>query len=221
MTKSRPSFIQSLGFTMIELLIVISILGFLAVAVLAAINPIEQINRGKDTGSRSDAEQLLSAMDRFYSSNGYYIWQTGVNDPNTATGANGVSAAAPGTTTVSFFTTTPPTDAGTTPCTWEEKLTTTVTAGCPGANELKTSFTSRIMDPTNYNTLIVYNRGTQGDSTYVCFKPKSKSFLDEAKKRCGNVVAGTGLPTDLQGVAATICNGADVATDTNTYACLP
>ena len=53
------------GFTMIELLIVIAILGILAVAVLAAINPIEQINRGRDTGTRSDAEQLLGAIDRF------------------------------------------------------------------------------------------------------------------------------------------------------------
>ena len=46
-----------LGFTMIELLIVITILGILAVAVLSAINPIEQINRGRDTGRQSDAEQ--------------------------------------------------------------------------------------------------------------------------------------------------------------------
>ncbi|NIT03538.1 prepilin-type N-terminal cleavage/methylation domain-containing protein, partial [Candidatus Saccharibacteria bacterium] len=52
------------GFTMIELLIVIAVIGILAIAVLAAINPIEQINRGRDTGSRSDAEQLIGAIDR-------------------------------------------------------------------------------------------------------------------------------------------------------------
>src|SRR3989304_3138472 len=71
---------QQAGFTMIELLIVIAILGILAIAVLAAINPIEQINRGRDTGSRSDAEQLISAIDRFYAFNGYYPWQTGAAD---------------------------------------------------------------------------------------------------------------------------------------------
>ncbi|EKD87098.1 MAG: hypothetical protein ACD_37C00044G0003, partial [uncultured bacterium] len=41
------------GFTLIELLIVITILGILATAVLAAINPLEQISRGRDTGSKS------------------------------------------------------------------------------------------------------------------------------------------------------------------------
>lgn len=62
------------GFTMIELLIVIAVLGILAVAVLSAINPIEQINRSRDTGGRSDAEQLIGAIDRFYTGNGYYPW---------------------------------------------------------------------------------------------------------------------------------------------------
>ena len=47
---------------MIELLVVISILGILAVIVLAAINPLEQINRGRDTASRSDAEQLFECV---------------------------------------------------------------------------------------------------------------------------------------------------------------
>jgi len=69
------------GFTMIELLIVIAVLGVLAVAVLSAINPIEQINRGRDTGSRSDAEQLLSAFDRFYTSQQIYPWQRPAASP--------------------------------------------------------------------------------------------------------------------------------------------
>jgi len=221
MIKPRPNFIQSLGFTMIELLIVISILGFLAVAVLAAINPIEQINRGKDTGSRSDAEQLLSAMDRFYSANGYYIWQTGVTDTNTATSITGASAASPGAP-ASFDATTGPRSAifgaMTAGCTWEEKLTNPVNPGCPGANELKTSFTTRIMDVVSYNTLLVYNRGQQGDSTYICFQPKSKQFRDEASTRCGDA-AGAGLPVDLRTIGATLCagyGGAGVI-----YSCLP
>lgn len=75
---------SQLGFTMIELLIVITILGILAVAVLSAINPIEQINRGRDTGSQSDAEQLLSAMDRYNAFQGYYPWQLEANDLDTS-----------------------------------------------------------------------------------------------------------------------------------------
>ena len=58
--------IKQAGFTMIELLVVIAVLGILAAAVLSAINPIEQINKGRDTGHRSDAEQLLSAVDRYF-----------------------------------------------------------------------------------------------------------------------------------------------------------
>ena len=61
-----------LGFTMIELLIVITILGILAVAVLSAINPIEQIRRARDTSSQSDAEQLLSAIDRYNAFQGVF-----------------------------------------------------------------------------------------------------------------------------------------------------
>ena len=68
------------GFTMIELLIVIAVLGVLATAVLSAINPIEQINRGRDTGSRSDSEQLLSAFDRYYTTQELYPWQDTADD---------------------------------------------------------------------------------------------------------------------------------------------
>ncbi|MBU4016638.1 prepilin-type N-terminal cleavage/methylation domain-containing protein, partial [Patescibacteria group bacterium] len=38
------------GFTLIELLIVIAVLGILATGVLIALDPIEQINRGRDSG---------------------------------------------------------------------------------------------------------------------------------------------------------------------------
>ena len=70
------------GFTMIELLIVIAVLGILAVAVLSALNPIEQINRSKDTGGRSDAEQLIGGIDRFYTTKGYYPWANNTSDTN-------------------------------------------------------------------------------------------------------------------------------------------
>ena len=65
----------SKGFTMIELLIVIAVIGILAVAVLSAINPLEQIRRGRDTGSRSDSEQLISAINRRYSVLALFPWQ--------------------------------------------------------------------------------------------------------------------------------------------------
>jgi len=67
-------FLLAKGFTLVELLIVIALIGVLAVAVLAAINPLEQLNRARDTGMESDASQLLAAIDRFYASQEKFPW---------------------------------------------------------------------------------------------------------------------------------------------------
>jgi len=197
------------GFTMIELLIVISILGILAVAVLAAINPIEQINRGRDTGSRSDAEQLLSAVDRYYAFNGYYPWQSGAGDDAGTVGLRALPwvSFSGGTVTDNI------------PCDVAGKLSTFAAGGdpaCIGSDELKTTFITRVTD-TDYNPIFIYNGGAQGNSTYVCFEPQSKAFLDEATKRCG--LAGAGLPEDVDAATRTeICGGGAGA---KFFTCLP
>lgn len=176
------------GFTLIELLIVIAVLGILAVAVLSAINPIEQINRSRDTGSRSDAEQLLGGIDRFYASQGYYPWKVSPTNPvSDATTWGIVSGSGWGTPDV---------------------LTKLAEAG---TGELKASFTTRITGST-YNPLYKYNRGISGDSTYICFTPKSSSFQTEAGTRCG-----TTLPADYPAGA---CPAGCVAAKT-CFSCLP
>jgi prepilin-type N-terminal cleavage/methylation domain-containing protein len=181
------------GFTLIELLIVIAVLGILAVAVLSAINPIEQINRSRDTGSRSDAEQLLGAIDRYYATAGYYPWKTSPSLPV-------VSDA---------------TAWGVVNNTWTDGTTAVLTKlSAAGTGELKGSFTTRITT-SSYNSLYKYHEGSQGNSTYVCFLPKSSAFQAEAWARCGGT-GGTGLPTDLQGVASNVCGSATTA-----YSCLP
>jgi len=188
---------KKLGFTMIELLIVIAVLGILAVAVLAAINPIEQINRGKDTGSRSDAEQLLSAIDRYYASQGYYPWRNGEDDVETDGSAPlGTGDAFVGVNQTDFVNT-----SGT-------SVLDELSAG--GTAELKTSFVNRVTADA-YNELKAFNRGTQGDSTYVCFVPKSGSFLEEANTRCGGTGTNFGedLPDDLAPVADSVCVAED------------
>src|SRR3989344_9674224 len=63
------------GFTLIELLVVISVIAVLAVAVLSSINPVEQINKAKDTASKSDAAEILNAMERYYATFGCYPWE--------------------------------------------------------------------------------------------------------------------------------------------------
>lgn len=54
------------GFTLIEMLIVIAVIGVLAVAVLSAINPIEQMRKARDTRRRSNAAELMNALERYY-----------------------------------------------------------------------------------------------------------------------------------------------------------
>jgi prepilin-type N-terminal cleavage/methylation domain-containing protein len=181
------------GFTLIELLIVIAVLGILAVAVLAAINPIEQINRSRDTGSRSDSEQLISAIDRFYASSGYYPWKVSSTNPKTdATTWDVVDNS-----------------------TWTDGATTVLDKLAEeGTGELKSSFTNRIVAP-KYNTLYKYNSGDPGSSTYICFLAKSASFQTEAGTRCDPTLLT--LPSDFPADAcAESCAAAK-----SCYSCLP
>ena len=67
---------RSLGFTLIELLIVIALLGALAVAMIAAIDPLEQFKRGQDTGVRNTSEEIYNAAVRYYSLKAKFPWTT-------------------------------------------------------------------------------------------------------------------------------------------------
>lgn len=55
------------GFTLIELLIVIALLGALAVALLAALDPLEQIRKGTDTGVRNTVAEIAGSITRYAS----------------------------------------------------------------------------------------------------------------------------------------------------------
>jgi len=66
----------SSGFTLVELLIVIGLLGAIALIVIAAINPIEQANRARDTRFKADGGQLISAVDRYFAARSEFPWVT-------------------------------------------------------------------------------------------------------------------------------------------------
>ena len=53
------------GFTLIELIIVIGVLGVLAAALLIAIDPLEQLARGRDSGRLSSVTQLGRAFQAY------------------------------------------------------------------------------------------------------------------------------------------------------------
>jgi len=61
------------GFTLLELLIAIAVIGFLAAVILIAIDPIEMINRAKDAGAKAEAAQLFKAAAAALASQGYVI----------------------------------------------------------------------------------------------------------------------------------------------------
>jgi prepilin-type N-terminal cleavage/methylation domain-containing protein len=54
------------GFTLVELLVVIAIIGVLAGVLLMTIDPLEQINKGKDGGSINRSKELVDAATRWY-----------------------------------------------------------------------------------------------------------------------------------------------------------
>ena len=63
------------GFTLMELLIVIGVLGILAVGLLAAIDPFEQLKKARDTNYRSALLEFLSANQRYYANHGFFPWR--------------------------------------------------------------------------------------------------------------------------------------------------
>ncbi len=167
---------------MIELLIVIAVLGILAVAVLATINPIEQINRGRDTGSRGDAEQLLSAIDRYNATQGLWPWQEDADSEDAVvwgmvTDVDDVSG-----------------------CLLLDKIAQGGGACAAGADEVKAAFSSRLR-ASNYNALYMEYDGEAGDSLYICFSPQSGAFKTEAERRCDV----EGVPADFPAAACGGC----------------
>jgi prepilin-type N-terminal cleavage/methylation domain-containing protein len=60
------------GFTLIELLIVIAVLGVLAAVVLVAIDPVEQLARGRDSGRKSSISQIGHSLVAYYTINSAY-----------------------------------------------------------------------------------------------------------------------------------------------------
>lgn len=69
------------AFTLIELLIVIALLGALAVGLLAALDPFEQLKKGTDTGIRNTVSEIQGGITRYYAIKNKMPW-----DPSSTIG---------------------------------------------------------------------------------------------------------------------------------------
>ncbi len=172
------------GFTLVELLIVIALLGIIATIVIAAINPIEQANRASDSGMKADASQVVSALQRYYTGHNNYPWS--VTDPTNYPSAD---------TAFPFINAK---DALVGLC----SATGCTTGGTLiDANELQVAFLSRsfVKATTSAGSLFVGKGAGASSSVFACWVPKSNSARQTAhtNNKVVDLTAGLtgGLPT--------------------------
>ena len=68
---NRQSSIQ-FGFTLVEIMVVLGIIGILASATLLTINPIGQLNKGRDVKRKAELSEIQKALQLYYADNGRY-----------------------------------------------------------------------------------------------------------------------------------------------------
>ncbi len=169
------------GFTLVELLIVIALIGILSVAVLATINPIEQTNKARDAKFKNDAAEVLSAYERYYSAQNAYPWNT--NDTGVGTSVPAGTNVAIGSTDVGFGVMGLGNTNGALIATSELK------SSFLGKEPFGTSATAASID-----RMYVYHNGTTS-TNYVCFHPKAsanRSGTIATNLKCMTVGTGVG-----------------------------
>lgn len=153
------------GFTLIELIIVIAVIGILATAVLAAINPVEQIRKANDSGKRSDSSEFLNGVERYFATFQCYPWQY--------VDGGDCTAVVPAADTIASMKT------GSAQGAINFGLNELV-----AKNELKAQFTGRKgLDK-------LYVSQDSNDLVHVCFIPESKTFRALATKQRDGETAG-------------------------------
>ncbi len=189
---------------MIELLVVIAVIGVLAVAVLSSINPIEQINKGRDTALRSDAGQLLSGIERYFAIHEVYPWNETRAATNPYTPASAAFSAA-------FSFDGPTAGSSSALWNWIYQLSDT--------QEVKPAFTARLQAQSR---LVVLRELGENSSTYVCYAPSSYAFRLEAAKNCNTSGGGSQVATINGFTVCNTTNGTIPASGSpQNYICLP
>ena len=163
----------SKGFTLMELLIVIGVLGILAAGLLAAIDPFEQLKKARDTNNRSATIELLSSFTRYYANHGAFPWNmtTPTTNCDRAIGKPLAALGALGTSVLSIQ---------------NASLKACITESLVTDGELKTTFF------TGVGSTLIYVASDPTDLTdvQVCFAPEGKSSRTDPSTKY--LVSGAG-----------------------------
>lgn len=143
------------GFTLIELLVVIGILGILAAALIATIDPFEQLKKADDAKIKNIVVEFQTANVRYYTTHGAFPW----NDAN-STNANCTGFPSPDITSAPLAT---------------GNILDCIN-GASGSliaeGELKSGFATNTND---LNKIYLNWSSTDATNMIVCFSPTSKS----------------------------------------------
>ncbi len=202
--KNQKLKVKSLGFTLVELLIVIGLLGAIALIVISAINPIEQANKARDARFKADASQLISAIERYYASNSRFPWENcpGGGCPTSQDQFGFITAADTGVGLC-----------GDASCSTGGILVT--------SDELKTEFLTRdwVKATTVDKQILIGKDIGTSSSTYACFVPLAKATKDTAianRTVRTNSFTGQGIPSS--GACST---STENWVTNNCYVCVP
>jgi prepilin-type N-terminal cleavage/methylation domain-containing protein len=202
---------NNLGFTLVELLIVIALLGAIALIVIAAINPIEQANRAKDTRFKADGAQMISAVDRYFASFSEFPWVT-ADIPAGVENDDAYGFVSASTIGVGLCAT-----ANCDPRTLADR------GELISSDELKSEFMNR--DFAQYTgidaskKLFIGKPAGTSESVYACFIPASKSVRGKALSD-GNVYHLTNVGGRNDGSDCTT-DAWDTTELTGCYVCIP
>ena len=175
------------GFTLMELLIVIGVLGILAAGLLAAIDPFEQLKKARDTNNRNATIELLSSFTRYYANHGQFPW----NMTTPPAGCSGLATAGilNGVLNVQ-----------------DPSLQTCLTNSVIVDGELKDTYVQGV-GKTN-----IYLVSSSSSKITTCFAPEGKSAKsDPATKYSYTAGASSGVPGTISVVSGSTatCPGGD------------